>query len=241
MRISRVYVDHALPSGSEVSLDSRASRYLTQVLRLRAGDRLILFNGDGNDIEAELLSCDKRGCSAHLLRITSSESPPSLAIHLAIGISRGERMDYALQKSVELGVQSITPLITERTVVQLKGDRITQRTAHWQGIVASACEQSGRSILPDLSMPTELTTWLARSQGGFMLHHAAENGFAAFPAPTTQTTLLIGPEGGLTEHERALATASGFEAVRMGPRVMRTETAPVAAIAAIQTLWGDFR
>jgi 16S rRNA (uracil1498-N3)-methyltransferase len=164
-----------------------------------------------------------------------------LQLHLAIGISRGERMDYAIQKSVELGVSQISPLFSSRSMVRLKPDRRNKRVAHWQGVIRSACEQSGRSRLPILNPPTELSDWLSSHPGGLMLYHQATDTLATRPAPGSELNLLIGPEGGLSDAERAKAVEHGYKAVRLGPRVLRTETAPIAALAAIQVLWGDFR
>lgn len=241
MRVSRIHVDQPLSAGAEVVLNNRAARYISQVLRLRIGDRLTLFNGDGNDFDAELLLCDKRQCRARVNDIVATEAPTTLQIGLALGISRGERMDFAIQKSVELGVQSIIPLITERSMVQLRGERLVQRVEHWRGIVISACEQSGRNRLPAVSSPQPLADWLLHAEPGLMLYHAASHSLATLVAPRRSINLLIGPEGGLSAQERALAEQAGFQSVRMGPRVMRTETAPIAAIAAMQALWGDFR
>jgi len=160
---------------------------------------------------------------------------------LGVGISRGERMDFAIQKSVELGVFAITPLLTERGVVQLRAERQAKRMAHWQGVLVSACEQSGRSRMPTLHPSATLGDWLATQRDGLMLYHRAADTLASVPHPGSSLKLLVGPEGGLSEEERAMALASGFRGVRLGPRVLRTETAPLAAIAAIQALWGDFR
>ncbi|MCB1722523.1 MAG: 16S rRNA (uracil(1498)-N(3))-methyltransferase [Gammaproteobacteria bacterium] len=241
MRTSRLFVEQDLPLGSDVTLHARAAHYLSQVLRLRSGDAVVLFNGDGNDVAAELLVCSKRECIARLGRVIRSESPPLLRIHLAIGISRGERMDYAIQKSVELGVSSITPLITERSVVQLKGERKDQRLSHWRAVVIGACEQCGRAAPPEVSPPVAITGWLPSSGGGILLYHRSGTRLPSLAPPGAEIRLLVGPEGGLSDGERVLAEDSGFVAVRMGPRVLRTETAPIAALAAIQALWGDFR
>lgn len=241
MRASRIFTDQQLLTGRQVELDDSSCRYISQVLRLRTGQTLILFNGDGRDLEAQLTSCNRRSCTAQIIRETSYEQPPLLNLHLGIGISRGERMDFAIQKSVELGVTTITPLSTKRSMVQLKADRREKRLAHWQGVIRSACEQSGRSLLPQLHPPAGLTDWLAGCAGGLMLYHKAEDTLSTRPDPGGNLNLLIGPEGGLNESERIQAVASGFTGVRLGPRVLRTETAPIAALAAIQALWGDFR
>lgn len=241
MRTSRVFIEADLQAGRTLDLDDRACRYVSQVLRLRAKQQLTLFNGDGRDWSAVLVHCHKKGCTARVDALLSHESPPALAIHLGIGISRGERMDYAIQKSVELGVQTITPLHTERSIVQFEGDRKSRRISHWRGVAASACEQSGRSIVPQLATPCGLADWLGDNPGGILLHHQASTTLPELDQPMLELALLTGPEGGLSEAERVTAQAAGYRAVRLGPRVMRTETAPVAALAAIQALWGDFR
>ncbi len=241
MRLSRIHTAQALVPGSEVEMDARACRYLSQVLRLRAGQSIILFNGDGRDCAAELTRCDRRGCTARIGNVLSTESQARLPIHLGIGISRGERMDFAIQKSVELGVQALTPLTTSRSVVQLTSERRDKRMEHWQGVIISACEQCGRSRLPVLHPPLSLGDWLNGQPTGLLLYHEAAHTLATVAPPEGTLNLLIGPEGGLGEDERNLAIRSGFTDVRLGPRVLRTETAPLAALAAIQVLWGDFR
>jgi len=241
MRASRIFTDRPLLPGNEVKLDESTCRYINQVLRLRAGHTLTLFDGSGSDYEAELTTNRRGSCTLTIVREISREPPPQLCLHLGIGISRGERMDFAIQKSVELGINAITPLLTQRSMVKLKADRQEKRLVHWLGVIRSTCEQSGRSLLPQLNPPAGLSDWLDVHPGGLMLHHGANETLATRPAPEGELNLLIGPEGGLDEHERLLAVARGFTGVRLGPRVMRTETAPIAALAAIQVLWGDFR
>ncbi len=241
MRTSRLFIDRQLTSGADLDLDERAARYINQVLRLRSGQTLILFNGDGRDFSARLDRCGRRSCRVQVNEVVSTEAPGALQIHLGIGVSRGERMDFAIQKAVELGVTAITPLMTERSVVQLRGDRVEQRMSHWQGILISACEQSGRSLLPLLHTPCAPAEWIDDHHPGLLFYHRAEQTLATLAPPDGPLNLLIGPEGGLSEAERQLAERGGFVAVRMGPRVMRTETAPIAALAAAQALWGDFR
>ena len=241
MRTSRIFSDQAMQAGATLTLDGAGSRYVRQVLRLRHGQTVVLFDGSGRDFEAELLAGKHRDCALRILREVSVEPAPALRLHLGIGISRGERMDYAIQKSVELGVSDISPLFSSRSVVRLNADRRNKRVAHWQGVIRSACEQSGRSRLPRLNPPSELSDWLSGHPGGLMLYHKAADTLATRPAPGSELNLLIGPEGGLSDAERAHAVDRGYTAVRLGPRVLRTETAPIAAIAAIQVLWGDFR
>ncbi|MDJ0738917.1 MAG: 16S rRNA (uracil(1498)-N(3))-methyltransferase [Gammaproteobacteria bacterium] len=241
MRIPRVYVDQSLHRGATLSLDGRPGHYITQVLRLRVGQALTLFDGSGSDYHATVTHASRRECRVAVGELAATEAPGRLHVHLGIGVSRGERMDFAIQKAVELGVAAITPLFTERCVVRLTGERLQQRVLHWRGVVISACEQSGRSRVPPLATPTGLGDWLAAHPGGLVLQHRAGATLAALPPPETPLPLLIGPEGGLTDDEAGQACAAGFTAVRLGPRIMRTETAPLAALAAIQALWGDFR
>jgi 16S rRNA (uracil1498-N3)-methyltransferase len=241
MRISRLFVETALRRGATLTLDARAAHYVSQVLRLRPGQALTLFDGSGLDHAATLLRCDRQACTAEVGDCVAEEPTAALHIALGIGMSRGERMDFAIQKAVELGVGAITPLHTERSLVQLTAERQRKRVEHWRGVLISACEQSGRSRLPGLEEPVPLSDWLARHRGGLLLHHAAAQTLADLAAPGTGLSLLIGPEGGLSAAERELAGAHDFTAVRLGPRVLRTETAPLAAIAAVQMLWGDFR
>src|SRR5690606_20956260 len=181
------------------------------------------------------------GVSVQLTDSVSCSADPQLPIHLALGISRGERMDYAIQKATEAGVSSITPLFTERCEVKIKGDRVDNRLSHWERVAISACEQSGRCQVPSISAPVDLAVWLQQERSGaaFVLDHRGSAGFPQQSAPVA-VTLLIGPEGGLAESEINAALASGFQAVRLGPRVLRTATAPVVAIAVLQQVWGDY-
>lgn len=242
MRVSRLFVDQPLAPGQTLTLDAAASHYLNQVLRLRGGAAVILFNGDGREYHAALTGLSRQGAILQVERAGRSEPPSALRPHLWLGISRGERMDYALQKAVELGVSSITPLDTPRSVVKLDGGREQKRLEHWRGVILSACEQSGRCRLPELHPPARLADRLGSQRGlGLLLDPLAALSLPALAPPAADLTLLIGPEGGLTPQERAAAVAAGFQAIRLGPRILRTETAPLAALAAIQVLWGDFR
>jgi 16S rRNA (uracil1498-N3)-methyltransferase len=243
MRITRIFTGQELSPGQQLSLEPTAARHLVQVLRLRPGAELVLFNGDGHEYPARLESASKRGVDAMVLSRSGPEPESILDIHLCISVSRGERMDYAIQKAVELGVNAITPLFSKRGVVSLKGERLEKRQQHWRQVMISACEQSGRCRLPQLHASVELEELLASPVAGLglVLNHRAENCIADLAPGGRQITILIGPEGGLGEGEIQAAANSGFHGVRLGPRVMRTETAPLAAIAALQTLWGDFK
>jgi len=241
VRIPRIFCNAPLASGQQVLLDEQASRHLQRVLRLKHGDPIVLFDGSGRDFEARIGRGQKPALTAQVGDVLRQETPPTLRIHLAIGVSRGERMDFALQKAVELGVWEIQPLFTERSVVRLSGERLASRQGHWQGVVQHACGQSGRSLIPALQNARPFSDWLSAFNGrGILLDHRAKSGLGAIDHPGTSVTLLVGPEGGLSITEREAAGSKQFQAVRLGPRILRTETAPLAAISALQTLWGDF-
>jgi 16S rRNA (uracil1498-N3)-methyltransferase len=242
MRLPRVHLDHPLEPGTELCLPDGPARHLIQVLRLTTGDHLICFNGDGRDRTARLVSGGRPGVVLAVGAAGEPEAIPALQIYLAIGISRGERMDFAIQKAVELGVAGISPLFTERSMVQLKGERLDRRQGHWQGVLISACEQSGRRRLPTLATARTLEEWLAQTPpGALLLDPRAPQSLTQLAPPGPAMTLLVGPEGGLSPRERDLAARHGVNGIRLGPRILRTETAPLAAIAVIQALWGDFR
>ena len=243
MTCHRIYTGQPLQAGTELSLEETAARHLVQVLRLKAGAEVLLFNGDGHDYSVRLSEVSRRSARAVVETRGEAETEPALQIHLGIGLSKGDRMDFAVQKAVELGVSQITPLITERCVVRLPGERLEKKLQHWRQVVIAACEQSGRRRIPQCHEVASLTDWLAYGATGFglLLDHRSEHTLPQLDPPGGKLSLLIGPEGGLSETERTLAGTSGFRGVRLGPRVLRTETAPLAAIAAIQALWGDFR
>lgn len=239
MRQTRVYADISLQADTDISLPPGPSRHLSQVLRLRVGDELVVFNGQGHDYPATLIASGKDAAKVRLGQPGEDEPPLILPIHLGIGISKGERMDFAIQKAVELGVDAITPLFTKRCVIKLDQQRLDKRLSHWQGILIAACEQCGRRRLPTLHPALGLDDWLESAAPGLLLDHRAEHSLNTLTRPTTGLSLLVGPEGGLSEEERQYARSAGLTGVRLGPRVMRTETAPLAAIAALQVLWGD--
>jgi len=241
MPIPRFYCPELNVSSSNLlELPAAAHRHAVQVLRLKEGSSLRLFDGQGLEYEAVLEHITKRCSSVRLGEkwLTNNESP--LEITLLQGISRGERMDYALQKAVELGVSRIIPVVTERCNVQLSKGRADKRMVHWQGVMISACEQSGRNILPDLCNVMQLEEAVTHNNVGscLVLDPLAETGFTTLERQDN-IVLLVGPEGGLSEQEIQQASTAGFKAVKFGPRILRTETATVAALAVIQTMWGD--
>lgn len=242
MRLTRNHLDTPLAVGATVALDDAVTAHLVRVLRLGLGDALVLFNGDGHDYEARLVSIAKRGAEAEVMsrREVTNESPQRLV--LAQAIARGEKMDWVLQKATELGVAEIVPLITERTEVRLDAERGDKRLQHWRGVIASACEQSGRARLPLLRAPLAIAEWL-REPGvdvvAYFDPHATRGlGDAALSG---SVALLVGPEGGFGERDLHALQMAKAQAVRLGPRVLRTETAGIAALAALQALHGDFR
>ena len=242
MRISRIYTAQRLDSNSTIVLEPEPSHHLTRVLRLGVGSRLVLFNGKGGEYPGEITAVDKKNVHVETGGRSEVDLESPLEIHLGIAISRGERMDWIVQKSTELGVRSITPLVTEHTGVKLTADRADKKQQHWQKVAVSACEQSGRNCLPMLYPMQTLSLWLGSTvaEKKFVLHHRAVSNAGAEEAPAT-IALLVGPEGGLSEQEIETAEKAGYVSMRLGPRVLRTETAPLAAIAVLQGYWGDMK
>ncbi len=240
MSTPRFYCPELNANEQQMPLPDAAHRHAVQVLRLKQGDFLRLFDGLGLEYKVELTEVSKRSSSVKLLdKITLNNESP-LNITLLQGISRGERMDYAVQKAVELGVNKIIPVVTSRCNVQLSGGRAEKRLSHWQGVMISACEQSGRGIVPELGNIMSLEEVLAenKEQCCLVLDPEAENSFKSLAQPEA-VSLLIGPEGGLSEQEIDQAIAENYQAIKFGPRILRTETATAAALAVMQTMWGD--
>jgi 16S rRNA (uracil1498-N3)-methyltransferase len=243
MRLTRVFVDLPLAPDAHIVLPESAGAHLVRVLRLREGEACVLFNGDGHDYDATLLSAGKRGVEAKVLatRVIGNESPLRLA--LLQGIARGEKMDLILQKAAELGVTAIAPVFADRTEVRLDGERLEKRIAHWRSVVISACEQSGRARIPAL-MPARTLAETANALDADMLKLTldplGEYRFDTLsPVGVAGIMIGIGPEGGWSEKDRETLRGAGFIGLRLGPRVLRTETAGLAAIAALQAKFGD--
>jgi 16S rRNA (uracil1498-N3)-methyltransferase len=243
MSIPRFYCPSQLAIGAIVGLPDNAAVHACRVLRLEESDDVILFNGDGKDYLCQLLSIKKSEVAAIVTATQEIERESALKVTLAQAISSGDRMDFTIQKAVEMGVTAIQPIASQRSVVKLSGDRAEKRREHWQNVVISACEQSGRAIVPQVAAPLSLANWLGATPAfslGITLSPTATQTLQDLPKPTGEICLLIGSEGGLTQEEIELAAAHHFTPVRLGKRVLRTETAALAALAAIQTLWGDF-
>ena len=243
MRLTRCHVDLPLQPGIEVVLPEQAATHLTRVLRLREGDPCVLFNGDGHDYPARLLSIGKREVRAGILSMQAMDNESPLRIVLLQGIARGEKMDLILQKATELGVAAIVPVSGERTEVRLDAERAQKRVAHWRSVIESACGQSGRARVPALSAPAELDAAARAIDGGglrLVLDPQGEHRLGNLAAPADGTAwIAIGPEGGWSPRDREILHAAGFSGLRLGPRVLRTETAGLAAIAALQARFGD--
>jgi 16S rRNA (uracil1498-N3)-methyltransferase len=243
-RVPRFYVPERLAAGASCVLPDQAAHHAIRVLRMRPGDVVVLFNGEGREWEATIADMRKSGVSVKIGAPRARDVEAPLPIALAQSISSRERMDLTLQKATELGVAQIWPLATQRSVVRLSDERAERRVAHWQHLIAAACEQCGRNRLPEIRPPEPFPDWLSRlpaqdSGVRLVLSPAASRRLADLPRPAS-VLLLVGPEGGLTPDEVELAQHLGFVAVRLGPRILRTETAALAAISAMQALWGDF-
>jgi 16S rRNA (uracil1498-N3)-methyltransferase len=238
----RFFLDQPLAPGARLMLPPGPARHAARALRLAPGDALILFNGRGGEYPAQIERIQKEDVAVRVTAYDDVERESRLRVLLAQGISSGERMDYTLQKAVELGVGAIQPIAARRSVVKLSGERADRRVAHWQGVVNSACEQCGRNHTPMVAAPLALADWLGQQPAGRLLFLSplAESRLADLPPAAAQQILVAGPEGGFEADEIAALHAAGAIPVRLGPRVLRTETAALAALAAMQTLWGDF-
>jgi len=249
MRVSRLYTPTPLATGKLIDLDDDNGHYVRTVLRLKKDDKIILFNGHGGEYLCTVAEVSRKAVLVAVEQWNDRSVESPLHVTLGLGISRGDRMDLVVQKAVELGVTQITPLLTERCVVQFKGEKKPQRLLHWQKIVQHAAEQSGRTALPALQEVETLQNWVGQQQGlKVFLDPYAETtltelkpeAMKACPEPSRRVTLLTGPEGGFSDQERNIAKTSGFIPIRLGTRILRTETASIAALAAVQLLWGDF-
>ena len=242
MRIPRIYTAQELAVGNEVLLPEQAGEHAVRVLRLERGHPLILINGDGCEYDAELASLARRAVTAVIKKAREVDREAALSITLAQSIARGEKMDWILQKATELGVSHIVPLVTERTEVKLDEERAERRMAHWNSVIESACEQCGRTTLPALAPPQRLDRWLTAldtTDLRLALVPGGETTLRQLP-PATAVIVVVGPEGGLSEQDVGMLRQAEFTGLKLGPRILRTETAGIAAVAALQALHGDF-
>ena len=249
MRRPRFYTEQPLGPGETLTLEAEPSRHIAKALRMQVGDGLCVFDGRGAEAAARVQSIARDRVEVELESVEAIDRESPLAVTLAIGVSRGDRMDTVIQKATELGVRAIWPMSSERTGVRLDGARLAKKQGHWRRVAISACEQCGRNRLPEIAELATFTELMARSAHGdgatlrLILHpEDREPGSRAakLPQRTTSLLLLTGPEGGFSDAEVDAATEAGFRALQLGPRVLRTETAPLAALAVAQARWGDF-
>jgi 16S rRNA (uracil1498-N3)-methyltransferase len=238
MKHVRLYQNAPLKINDKVMLDEYASHHLIKVLRFPQGQDITLFNGDGNNYQASVLNTKKQ-CEVHINSCEPNLSESSLNLTLAQGVAKGDKMDFLIQKAVELGVNQVIPIFTEHCVVRLKGEKLKKRMQHWRKIIIGACEQSGRSVIPELADPLDLTSLMGCDLGHvFVLHHRAEKSLLEFEK-INKAVIVIGPEGGLSDEEIAYTIQQGAQPLLLGSRVLRTETASLAALANMQLLWGS--
>ncbi|MCL1119694.1 16S rRNA (uracil(1498)-N(3))-methyltransferase [Shewanella seohaensis] len=241
MRVPRIYQPQPLAVNQQLNLDEDGAAHIGKVLRMGSGEHISLFNGDGNDYLAEIVDAGKKSVTVKVLSSEANPSESPLNLHLGQVISRGDRMEFTIQKSVELGVNTITPLFSDRCGVKLTGERLEKKIQQWQKIVISACEQSGRSQVPIVRPAMELQEWCSEPTSALKLnlHPRAPHGINGLDLSHTRVRLLIGPEGGLSAEEIAMTETYQFTDVLLGPRVLRTETASLTAITALQLRFGD--
>jgi len=244
MSTPRFYFPPPLYFGDTLELPPEAAHHANRVLRLRVNDPVQLFDGKGNALDATISEISGKRVMLDRLKPCAAETERRLHIILAQAMCSSEKMDWVVQKATELGIAEIQPVQTQRSVAKLSGERIEKRTEHWRSVTIAACEQCGRNLLPQVHAPQEFSTWLAqmRSAPGakFILQPESATALHQQPHPPGKVTLLIGPEGGFNADEALMAHQVGFVPILLGPRVLRTETAALAGISALQTLWGDF-
>ncbi|MCV2402128.1 16S rRNA (uracil(1498)-N(3))-methyltransferase [Marinomonas sp. C2222] len=242
MRIPRIFIDSQLNENTEIPMPDTSFQHVCKVLRLKSGHPVKVFNGVGGQFNASITNVEKRSASLKITNFENLDNESPIKVTIGQSLSRGERMDYAIQKAVEAGVFAIQPLFSERCEVKLSQDRVEKRLQHWQQVAISAAEQSGRGIVPIVHSPIELDFWVAQCTQSLKLtlhHHSARPIHQLEQPQDQQICLLIGPEGGLTETEVEFSNKHDFQAITLGPRVLRTETAPVVALSVINSLWGD--
>jgi 16S rRNA (uracil1498-N3)-methyltransferase len=238
----RIHCDLRLGPGAQFSLSAEAAQHVGKALRLKSGDSIVVFDGRGGEYDATLTRIDKDRVDVKVGAWRDVDIEPPIRLGLVQGLPEADKMDSIIQKSVELGAAWIQPIVCDRSVVRLSGERAARRESHWRRVAIAACEQSGRNRIPEVRPTLGFQSWIAvpSSVPRWVFTPGGEP-IASKPKPGAELELLIGPEGGLSEREQDLAVSQGAEAVALGPRVLRAETAPVAALAAIHALWGDFR
>ncbi|MCS2166228.1 16S rRNA (uracil(1498)-N(3))-methyltransferase [Scandinavium manionii] len=241
MRIPRIYHPEFITAGSQIALSEDAANHVGRVLRMGAGQAIQLFDGSNQVFEAEIIQAEKKSVRVNVLSGETDDRESPLHIHLGQVMSRGEKMEFTIQKSIELGVSLITPLFSERCGVKLDAERLNKKLQQWQKIAIAACEQSGRNVVPEIRPAMTLEQWCAEEESGLKLnlHPRASASINTLPQPVERVRLLIGPEGGLSADEIAMTARYAFTDILLGPRVLRTETTALTAITALQVRFGD--
>jgi 16S rRNA (uracil1498-N3)-methyltransferase len=243
MHVPRLYTPGILAEGEELSLTGQAAHHVVNVLRLKSGATIQVFDGQGHEHRASITTVNRSEVGLNVCEAVRPLEQSQLDITLLQGIARNDHMDIILQKAAELGVNTIQPLWMQRSQTHLKQDRLEKRVKHWEGVIINACEQCGRATLPALLPALIFPDWFnatGLSGTGVMLQPESSTSLKQLESSTSRVSVLVGPEGGITGEEQAMALSAGFQGIRLGPRILRTETAALAAISAIQTLWGDF-
>ena len=242
MSAPRVYTSFDLAPAQQIPLDESAFGHLVRALRLQVGDAVRVFNGNGEEYLAELTQVSRKQAFVHITELLNTDTPLTLKLQLGQVISKGDRMDFTIQKATELGVSDITPLWSERCDVRLKGERLDKKVQHWQRIAISACEQCGRNSVPQIHAPMALQDWSKHNTADLrLLLHPRDQQPLSSHTPPTSAALLVGPEGGFTDVEVEQCVQAGFTGLTLGPRVLRTETAALATLSVLQYQWGDFQ
>ncbi|UJD90732.1 16S rRNA (uracil(1498)-N(3))-methyltransferase [Rahnella aquatilis] len=241
MRIPRIYHPEILTARSEIALSEDAANHVGRVLRMQPGQAIQLFDGSNQVFEASITQVDKKSVRVSLNEGVLADNESPLNLHLGQVISRGEKMEFTIQKSIELGVNTITPLFSERCGVKLDGERLEKKLQQWQKIAIAACEQCGRNRIPEIRPAMQLEAWCGEQEDSLKLnlHPRASHSINTLPLPVSHVRLLIGPEGGLSADEIAMTSGYGFTDILLGPRVLRTETTALTAITALQVRFGD--
>ncbi|HZZ94574.1 MAG TPA: 16S rRNA (uracil(1498)-N(3))-methyltransferase [Usitatibacter sp.] len=242
MPFPRIHCDIRLGPGAQFTLAPEAAQHVSKALRLKVGDNITVFDGRGGEYEAVLQRIDRERVDVKVGAFRDVEREPAVTVGLVQGLPEADKMDWIVQKAVELGVAWIQPIVCDRSVVRLAADRAARREAHWKRVAVAACEQTGRNQVPEVRPTLPFQSWLAEpsSVPRWLLQPGGEP-LAGRAPPTQPFELVVGPEGGLSEREADLALLRKCEPVALGPRVLRTETAALAALAAVHALWGDFR